>query len=109
LAVTFSGVGIGIATAGLLVTPVRVARWIARRRLGLAAVSAVALAFALPLLPASCKAPEPNPDTQIDGNAAIFGWLAVLYGVEGAAYIVPATFLVAMVAETPSIAPSPLP
>jgi len=34
----------------------------------------------------------------------MFGWLAALYAVEGAAYIVPATFLVAMVSEVPSLA-----
>ena len=104
LAIMFSGVGIGIATAGLLVIPFASLGGSRAAWLGLAAVSAVALAFALPLLPASCKASEANYETQIDGNAAIFGWLAVLYGVEGAAYIVPATFLVAMVSETPSIA-----
>src|SRR5450755_396587 len=104
LAIMFSGVGIGIATAGLLVIPFASLGGSRAAWLGLAAVSAVALAFALPFLPATCKASEANYETQIDGNAAIFGWLAVLYGVEGAAYIVPATFLVAMVSETPSIA-----
>jgi hypothetical protein len=101
----FSGVGIGIATASLLVAPFASVGGSRAVWLGLASVSAVALAFALPLLPASCKTSEANK-AQIDGNAApaLFGWLAVLYGVEGAAYIVPGTFLVAMVSELPSIA-----
>jgi len=104
LAVMFSGVGIGIAIAGLLVPPLASLGGSRAAWLGLAAVSAVALAFAFPFLPASCKAPEANFEKPIDRSTAIFGWLAVLYGVEGAAYIVPATFLVAMVSETPSIA-----
>ncbi len=104
LAVMFSGVGIGIAIAGLLVTPFASLGGSRAAWLGLAAVSAVALAFALPFLPGSCKVPEANYEKPIDRDTAIFGWLAVLYGVEGAAYIVPATFLVAMVSETPSIA-----
>jgi len=106
LAVMFSGVGIGIAAAGLLV-PLTLplggsrAAWIV-----LAVVSSAALAVALPMLPKPelSSATSPTEAARSDDSSHVFGWLAALYGVEGAAYIVPATFLVAMVSETPSIA-----
>jgi len=104
LAITFSGVGIGIAVAALLVTPFAMLGGSRAAWLGLAAVSAIALGFALPILPASDKAPAAKEKAPSNLDSALFGWLAILYGVEGAAYIVPATFLVAMVSELPSIA-----
>ena len=103
-AVAFSGIGIGIALSGLLVAPFVAIGGSRAAWLGLAAFSAIALAIALPLLPRFH--PEPHtvdrpPDAK-DGS--LFGWLAFVYGIEGGAYIIPATFLVAMIAETPSIA-----
>ena len=102
-AVMFSGVGIGIATAGVVV-PLSAsfggssAAWIA-----LAAIAAVTIAVALPMLPPSVPAPRSAKATSRDSGNLV-GWLAALYGVEGAAYVVPATFLVALVSETPAIA-----
>jgi len=103
VAVMFSGVGVGIASAGLVVPPFVLLGGSSGAWLGLAAIGAVALAFALPFLPTSRSAPEATA-TRSAIDTGIFNWLAALYAVEGAAYIVPATFLVAMVTETPSLA-----
>jgi predicted MFS family arabinose efflux permease len=106
MAVVFAGVGAGIAAAGALVIPLDVLAGARGAWLGLTGLSALALALVWPAVPhphveaSSANAPAPAPR---DGGS-FFGWLALLYGVEGAAYIIPATFLVAIVAEAPSIA-----
>lgn len=102
VAIAFSGVGIGIAGAGALVAPFARLGGSHAAWLGLALVSALAIAFALPAMP-SCE-PNVMQSAPVKGGGSLFGWLAFLYGIEGAAYIIPATFLVAIVAQTPSIA-----
>jgi predicted MFS family arabinose efflux permease len=102
--VLFSGVGCGIAFAGAGV-PLLAAHGGSRVVwLGLAAFSALALAGTLPLLRTSDAPSDERPVTAARDDASAFAWLCVLYGIEGAAYIIPATFLVAMIAETSSIA-----
>ncbi len=105
LAISFSGVGIGIATAGALVPPFATFGGSRAAWLGLAASSAIVLVFALPALREARAALAPVPAPVRGAGPGLFGWLAALYGIEGAAYIVPATFLVAIVSETPALAP----
>jgi predicted MFS family arabinose efflux permease len=105
LALFFSGVGSGIAIVGALVPALAQAGGSRGSWIALGVASAVAAAFAVRWLPAdqpsATGVSTEEPATAGDGG---FGWLAVLYGVEGAVYIIPATFLVAMVAETPGLA-----
>jgi predicted MFS family arabinose efflux permease len=113
LPIFFSGVGSGIALAGAAV-PV-LARFGGSRGtwIALGVACAVAVAFAVRALPrggpvaAGTSGAVGAAGTSAPARSAgsdLFWWLAVLYGVEGGAYIVPGTFLVAMVAETPSLA-----
>lgn len=101
-AVLFAGVGSGIAVAGVLVPAFARLGGSRAAWLGLATVGAIALAAVLPALPAvreTTSTAGARSDTR-----GLYPWLAVVYGVEGAAYIIPATFLVAMVSETHAIA-----
>mgnify|MGYP002401493822 CR=1 FL=1 len=104
IATAFSGVGIGIAAAGVLALPFQSLGGARAAWLGLAGISAIALSATLAFLPPSCSGSQRTNDKQQTSDGPLFGWLALLYGVEGAAYIIPATFLVAMVAETAAIA-----
>lgn len=101
-AVLFAGVGSGIAAAGLLVPAFATLGGSRAAWLGLAAVGAAGLAVALPSLPAVRETTSTSV-SRLE-TRRLYPWLAVVYGVEGAAYIIPATFLVAMVSETPVIA-----
>jgi predicted MFS family arabinose efflux permease len=103
VAIMFSGVGVGIAGATLLTLPFVALGGSRAGWIGLAIVSALLLAFALPALPPSSGEKKTAAQAAPAWKGGTFGWLALLYGVEGAAYIVPATFLVAMIAETPEI------
>lgn len=102
LEVLFSGVGFGIAAAGVLVPAI--ARFGGSRItwIGIALACAVVLLIALPHVgdePLAAAGPTP-PRARDSGP---FWWLAFAYGLEGAAYIIPATFLVAMVHEVPAL------
>ena len=105
VATVFSGVGIGIAAAGILVPAFASLGGSRAAWLGTAAISALALAVALPMLPsgAAHAATTARPPAR-HGNG-LFPRLALAYAVQGAAYIIPATFLVAMVSDTPALAP----
>jgi hypothetical protein len=73
--------------------------------LGLAAVSLCIVAFALRALPYDRNAPQTESGAQQRrGDRRLFSVLAFTYGIEGAAYVIPATFLVALVRQTPAIA-----
>ena len=103
-AVFFSGVGLGIAAAGLLVPAIAGAAGSRGTWLALGAASVLAVLVVSGWLP---RASGPIPSGRAAApaaNDARFWWLALVYGVEGAVYIIPATFLVAMVAQTPAIA-----
>jgi predicted MFS family arabinose efflux permease len=103
VAVLFSGVGVGIAGSGILVDAfARIggsrAAWI-----GIAAVSLIALALVVRWLPADAP-PATSGSRAGGGLGAPFVALAIAYTIEGAAYVIPATFLVVMIRQAPSIA-----
>lgn len=102
----FSGVGLGIAFSGIAV-PALVARggstaaWA-----GIAVISAIALIgtvrwFTDDAPPASIA--EADVDARLPQRGNAFGWLLAAYTAEGFAYVIPATFLVAIVAKTPHL------
>jgi predicted MFS family arabinose efflux permease len=103
----FSGVGVGIAFSGVAV-PVFVhmggsrAAWI-----GIACISAVAIGWTLRYFidDARPAAPVPSPIAQhLPKHRKTFAWLMAVYTAEAFAYIIPATFLAAIVSRIPSIA-----
>lgn len=102
LDVLFSGVGLGIAAAGVLV-PV-IARYGGSRItwIGIGLACAAVLLIALPHVGDEPLAPAAPASSRARENGP-FWWLAFAYGLEGAAYIIPATFLVAMVNEVPAL------
>ena len=103
-AIFYSGVGFGIALCGLLVPPfVALAGW-RGGWLGLCIVSFLACAITVPWLQ-DVDVPETKSQGASAGaKRALFWWLFVAYGCEGFGYIVPATFMVAIVASTPGLA-----
>ncbi len=103
-AVFFGGVGAGIAIAGALVPVLVYAGGSRRAWLVLGALSALSVALASQWLPRSGAATATAAETVERGDPRGFWWLALVYGIEGAVYIIPATFLVAMVDEVPHLA-----
>lgn len=103
-AIFYSRVGFGIALCGLLVPPfVALAGW-RGGWLGLCIVSFLACAITVPWLQ-DVDVPETKSQGASAGaKRALFWWLFVAYGCEGFGYIVPATFMVAIVASTPGLA-----
>ena len=105
-AYVFGGVGAGIAASAVAV-PVfaRLGGWQAGW-LGLCALSAALAAITLPWIAdaptrADDVAPCANPPR---AAAALFPWLLAAYGGEGLGYIIPATFMVAMISAAPDVA-----
>jgi len=108
IAIVFSGVGLGIAFAGILV-PVFASIGGSRAAwLGIAAACTVILAIALPQIDDEPNVRSPSTTNAApagaDGRAGAFAWLCAAYGLEGFAYIIPATFLVTMVDQAPGLA-----
>lgn len=104
-AIVFSGIGFGIALVGMVEPQLAGlagsrGTWVF---FGLASFLAVPFTFdSLPRERATSRAlSSPAPKGR---DTSAFWWLAVVYGVEGAVYIIPATFLVAIVTDIPSIA-----
>jgi predicted MFS family arabinose efflux permease len=103
----FSGIGVGIAFSGIAVPVfVRMAgsrgAWI-----GIACVSAVAIALTLRHFVDDERptAPAPSPIGQhLPKHRTAFAWLSAVYTAEAFAYIIPATFLAAIVSRISSIA-----
>jgi predicted MFS family arabinose efflux permease len=107
IAIVFSGVGLGIALAGILVSIFSAIGGSRTAWLGIAAASAVILALALPRIddePVVTAAKWGAPVAAARSHSGAFGWLCASYGIEGFAYIIPATFLVTMVDEAPGLA-----
>ncbi len=107
IAIVFSGVGLGIALAGMLVSIFAAMGGSRTAWLGIAAASALVLAIALPLIDDEPMVAEANagvPGARERPRPSGFGWLCAAYGLEGFAYIIPATFLVTMVDEAPGLA-----
>jgi predicted MFS family arabinose efflux permease len=102
----FSGVGMGIAFSGVAVPFFEGfggsrAAWI-----GIAGCSALAtgLTFRWFVDDAPAAALVPSPTRQhLPAHHTAFVWLAAVYTAEAFAYIIPATFLVAIVSRVPSI------
>ena len=104
----FAGVGLGIAASGLLVPALAPLGGSRAAWLGIGALSAIAIALVARWVPRDEPAhTEAQPVRAVSGAAPspVFWWLALVYGIEGGVYIIPATFLVAMMAETPALAP----
>jgi len=103
----FAGVGLGIAASGLLVPAFAPFGGSRGTWLGLGVLSGIAVAVVARVLPrdvpasTEARSGEASPST---APSRPFWWLAVVYGIEGGVYIIPATFLVAMMAETPALA-----
>jgi predicted MFS family arabinose efflux permease len=101
----FAGVGLGVAVAGALVPPFAAYGGSRGAWLGLAAIGAVLVAIALPILgDEPARVPGVASAAAVPSRKGNYPALLIAYGLEGAAYIIPATFLVAMVRETPSAA-----
>jgi predicted MFS family arabinose efflux permease len=106
VAISYSGVGLGIALSAIAV-PVFGAHggWQAAW-LGMAALGAAACAMTLPWL----FDDGGGTPSRRDGNTRgpfprLYWWLLAAYGAQGIGYIIPATFLVAMIAVTPGLTP----
>ena len=102
----FSGVGLGIAFSGIAVPALGKygsnGAWI-----GIAAVSAVALLitgwwFTESAPPASIA--QADIDEPLPRHRTTFIWLCAVYTAEAFVYIIPATFLVAIIAKIPELA-----
>ncbi len=109
----FSGIGVGIAFTGLATPPLS---WIGGSRaswLGLAIISAGVIAASLRWFTDTAATAQSKSRTisTIQAHVIVearrrgaFAWLLALYALEAFAYIIPATFLVAMATAIPEIA-----
>ena len=105
VAIFYGGVGVGIVLTGVAVPLLGATGGWRAGWLGLAAISAAISALALPGLRdhlAGRKPHEDDPEGARDSR--LFPWLLLAYGGQGFGYIIPATFIVAMIAGTPSLA-----
>jgi len=102
----FSGVGLGIAFSGIAVPLLAGFGGSRAAWLGMAAFSAIALFataswFTEEAPPASIA--EAEVDVPVPPHRAAFVWLCVIYSAEAFIYIIPATFLVAIVEGMPEL------
>ena len=103
VAVLYSGVGLGIAFSAAAV-PLLGSRggWQAGW-LGMAAIGAILCVVTLPWLsddrPHDAERREKTPERY----PSLYWWLLAAYGANGIGYIIPATFMVAMIAATPHL------
>ncbi|MGA3038748.1 MAG: YbfB/YjiJ family MFS transporter [Vulcanimicrobiaceae bacterium] len=105
VAIFYGGVGAGIALTAVAVP--LLGAWGGWRAgwLGLGAISLVLCAVTMPWLTDSTNAEigaRPQETSKLDPR--LFGWLFAAYGAQGMGYVIPATFIVAMIASIPSIA-----
>ncbi len=101
----FGGVGIGVALTGALAAPLAQIGGSRASWIGLAFISALAVALTVPSFTTTGPAALPSAATKAGSTRAPgFPWLAALYGIQGFSYVIPATFLVALVADTPATA-----
>ena len=104
----FSGVGLGIAFSGAAV-PALVARggsttaWVGLALLSGIALIAIGTWFTDDTKPVSLAVADVNVGLR-QRERPSFGWLLAAYTAEGFAYIIPATFLVAIVEKVPELA-----
>jgi MFS family permease len=102
----FSGVGLGIAFSGIAVPALVVRGGSTAAWAGIAIVSAVALfgtgSWFTDDAPAASIA-EAQVDAGLPQRGTTFGWLLAAYTAEGFAYVIPATFLVAIIEKVPEL------
>jgi predicted MFS family arabinose efflux permease len=103
-AILFSGVGIGIAGSGALVDAFAHLGGSRAAWIGTGLVSLVLLAAFVRWLPTDTPPPRPDAAAARDRLGVPFVWLAIAYAIEGAAYVIPATFLVVLIRQTPATA-----
>ena len=102
----YAGVGTGIALTGLLTPPfVALGGW-QGGWIGLGVVAVAGAAFAAIAVADAPTAPAPPQSTSaFTAPRKLYPWLLTSYAAQGFGYIVPATFLVALVAGVPALAP----
>lgn len=106
VAIFYSGVGAGIVLTAIAVPPLGALGGWRTGWLGLAAISAILCALTFPWLSDRDHAVTPHAeDPEGSVNPKLFVWLLLAYGGEGLGYIIPATFMVAMIAATSALAP----
>ncbi|HTU71542.1 MAG TPA: YbfB/YjiJ family MFS transporter [Candidatus Baltobacteraceae bacterium] len=102
----FCGIGLGIAFSGVAV-PALIAHGGSRTAwIGMAAISAIVLMTASWFTddaPATSIV-EAGADAALPRHRTIFTWLLAVYTAEAFAYIIPATFLVAVIVRIPALA-----
>lgn len=102
----FSGVGLGIAFSGVAVPALAVHGGSRAAWAGIAIISAIALLVTgwwfSEDAPAASIA-QADIDAALPRHATTFAWLLAVYTAEAFAYIIPATFLVAIIAKTPGL------
>lgn len=105
IAIFYSGVGFGIVLSAIFVPVFGDAGGWRAGWLGMAAISAALCALTLPWL--SDVAPVAAASDRANASRAypaLYWWLVAAYGGNGMGYIIPATFMVAMIASTPGLA-----
>ena len=105
IAIFYTGVGLGIALTGVAVPPLTsLAGWRAGW-LGLAVISLILCAITIPWLSDRTAADASQHDDVVPTRyPPLYWWLLGAYGAEGMGYIIPATFMVAMIAATSALA-----
>ena len=103
----FSGVGLGIAFSGVAVPALALYGGSRAAWCGIAAISALAVLatwqwFTDDAPPSAIAGREVN--AALPNRRPTFAWLLVVYTAEAFAYIIPATFLVAVIAKIPGLA-----
>jgi MFS family permease len=102
--VSYSGVGLGIALTGIVVPLLARDGWRAAW-IGLGMMSVMLCAAIWPGLSEEPADPSRAPDAAVDApHPAIYWSLIVSYFAVGVGYIVPATFIVAILRATPQLA-----
>ncbi len=103
----YAGVGGGIALTGLLTPPfVALGGW-QGGWIGLGAVALAGAAFAAVAVTRGAVAAPATARTPFSAPRMLFPWLLTAYAAQGFGYIVPATFLVALVAGVRRWPPAP--
>lgn len=101
----FTGVGLGIAFSGVAVPGLAIygsrVAWIGIAAIGALAVLATIWWFTDPGTPGSIA--EAKIDAPLPRHRTIFVWLCIVYTLEAFVYIIPATFLVAIIAKVPEL------
>jgi predicted MFS family arabinose efflux permease len=105
IAIFYSGVGLGIVVSAVAIPLFASHRGWQAGWVGIGLISAIVCAITLPWFSDDRVYDGAHRGMQTDGRfPRLFWWLLTAYGGEGMGYIIPATFMVAMVAATPGVA-----